>query len=143
MKSYVLKGIGLGVFIILLSLIAMYLGLAYYYADGFSYNTWINGVYCTGKSVNEVNDELLKQFDYKGLTIIDGDGKSYAILPEEVAFSFDFNDALNIYLERQNPYLWIDNLTGNTGEKSIEPVIEYDEAVFEEKVGRFAFFMKE
>ena len=140
MKSYVLKGIGLGVFIILLSLIAMYLGLAYYYADGFSYNTWINGVYCTGKSVNEVNDELLKQFDYKGLTIIDGDGKSYAILPEEVAFSFDFNDALNIYLERQNPYLWIDNLSGNTGEKSIEPVIEYDEAVFEEKVGRFAFF---
>lgn len=140
MKSYVLKGIGLGVFIILLSLIAMYLGLAYYYADGFSYNTWINGVYCTGKSVNEVNDELLKQFDYKGLTIIDGDGKSYAILPEEVAFSFDFNDALNIYLERQNPYLWIDNLTGNTGEKSIEPVIEYDEAVFEEKIGGFAFF---
>ena len=69
MKSYVLKGIGLGVFIILLSLIAMYLGLAYYYADGFSYNTWINGVYFTVKIVNEVNDELLKQFDFKGFIL--------------------------------------------------------------------------
>ncbi len=140
MKSYVLKGTGLGLFIILLSLIGMYLGLAYYYADGFSYNTWINGVYCTGKSVNEVNDELLKQFDYEGLTIIDGDGKSYTILPEEVSLSFDFNESLNIYLERQNPYLWIDNLMGNAGEKTLEPVMKYDEAAFAEKVGGFAFF---
>ena len=140
MKSYVLKGTGLGLLIILLSLIAMYLGLAYYYADGFSYNTWINGVYCTGKSVNEVNDELLKQFDYKGLTITDGDGRSYTILPEEVALSFDFNEVLNIYLERQNPYLWIDNLMEDTKEKTLEPVMKYDEAAFEEKISNFSFF---
>ncbi|MDE6202350.1 MAG: hypothetical protein K2G19_02605, partial [Lachnospiraceae bacterium] len=76
MKKSVLKGSLIGGLIILLSLISMYLGLAYYYADGFSYNTWINGIYCTGKSVNEVNDELLKQYDYAGLTITDSDGKS-------------------------------------------------------------------
>lgn len=140
MKSYVLKGTGLGLLIIFLSLIAMYLGLAYYYADGFSYNTWINGVYCTGKSVNEVNDELLKQFDYEGLTVIDSDGRSYTILPEEASLSFDFNEALTIYLECQNPYLWIDNLTGNAGKKTLKPVMKYDEAAFEEKVCGFAFF---
>ena len=76
MNKNILKGIGIGFFIILLSVIAMYLGLAYYYAGGFSYGTWINGVYCTGKSVNEVNEELLRKCNYEGLTIIDSDGKS-------------------------------------------------------------------
>lgn len=140
MKSYVLKGIGLGFLIILLSLIAMYLGLARYYADGFSYGTWINGVYCTGKSVNEVNDELLKQFDYEGLTITDGDGKSYTVLAKEVELSFDFDEALRLYLERQNPYLWIDNLTGSEGERTLDPVVSYDERTFEEIVNAFSFF---
>ena len=140
MKNYVLKGISLGFLIILLSLIAMYLGLARYYSDGFSYGTWINGVYCTGKSVNEVNDELLKQFDYEGLTITDSDGKSYAILSEEVGLNFDFYEALRLYLERQNPYLWIDNLTRDAGEKTLEPIVSYDEDAFREIVDTYPFF---
>ncbi len=140
MKSYVLKGIGLGFLIILLSLIAMYLGLAHYYADGFSYGTWINGIYCTGKSVNEINDELLKQFDYEGLTIIASDGKSYAVLSKEVELTFDFNEALSLYLERQNPYLWIDNLVGNDGNKILDPIVSYDKGAFEKIVNAFPFF---
>lgn len=140
MKSYVLKGIVLGFLIILLSLIAMYLGLAHYYADGFSYGTWINGIYCTGKSVNEINDELLKQFDYEGLTITDSDGKSYAVLSKEVELTFDFNEALSLYLERQNPYLWIDNLVGSGGEKILDPIVSYDKGAFEKIVNAFPFF---
>lgn len=140
MKSYVLKGICLGFSIILLSVIVMYLGLSRYYADGFSYGTWINGVYCTGKSVNEVNDELLKQFDYEGLTITDSDGKSYTILADEVAFAFSFDEALEAYLERQNPYLWIDNLTKDAEERTLDPVVSYDETAYENKVASFPFF---
>ena len=78
-KRVVLKGIVIAGFIILLSIAGMYLGLARYYAGGFSYQTWINGIYCTGKSVNEVNEELLKQCYYTGLTIIASDGKSYNV----------------------------------------------------------------
>lgn len=140
MKKYVLKGISIGFLIILLSLLAMYLGLVHYYADGFSYGTWINGVYCTGKSVNEVNDELLKQFDYEGLTIIDGDGKSYTVLSKDVELTFDFNESLKLYLERQNPYLWIDNLVGDAGAKTMDPVVNYREDSYEKIVNSFSFF---
>lgn len=140
MRKNVLKGIGIGGCIILLSLIAMYLGLVCYYADGFSYGTWINGVYCTGKSINEVNDELLKQCDYSGLTIIDSDGKSYTILAEEVNLTFDFDEALQLYLERQNPYLWVDNLIGGTGDKSLAPVVKYDTEAYEDIVNTFPFW---
>ena len=140
MNKNIIKGIGIGFFIILLSVIAMYLGLAYYYAGGFSYGTWINGVYCTGKSVNEVNEELLRKCNYEGLTIIDGDGKSYIISAEEVCLTFDFDEALNAYYDRKNPYLWIDNLIGNAKDAEIKPVVEYDETIYEKTVSELPFF---
>lgn len=139
MRKSVLKGSLIGGLIILLSLISMYLGLAYYYADGFSYNTWINGIYCTGKSVNEVNDELLKQYDYAGLTITDSDGKSYTIPAEAVNLTFDFNEVLELYLEKQNPVLWIDNLLGEAGEKRLEPKMVYDKEAYDKIVKGFSF----
>lgn len=37
------------VLILLLFLLTVYFVLAFYYREGFSLNTWINGVYCTGK----------------------------------------------------------------------------------------------
>jgi len=136
----VLKGIAIAGSIILLSTAAMYLGLANYYADGFSYETWINGIYCTGKSVNEVNEELLKQCYYTGLTIIASDGKSYHISSEEVDLSFDFSQALNLYLERQNPYLWIDNLIGDAPERKMDPAIRYDTEAFQKLIDSFSLF---
>ena len=47
----------------------------------------LKGISCAGKSVNEVNDELLKQVDYEGLTITVSDGKSYAVLANEIGCS--------------------------------------------------------
>lgn len=141
-KKFVLKGIVLAGSIILLSTAAMYLGLARYYADGFSYETWINGIYCTGKSINEVNEELLKQCCYYGLTITDRDGKSYTVPSDEVNFSFDFSEALSLYLERQNPYLWIDNLVKGAQDKRLEPAIAYDAQAFENLVGALPFLVE-
>ena len=120
MKKSVLIGAGIGLSIILLSVIAMYLGLVFYYSEGFSYGTWINGVYCTGKSINEVNDELLKQWNYEGLTITDSDGESYTILSEEVNLNVNYERTLELYLQKQNPYLWVDNLIQDATEKQVE-----------------------
>lgn len=139
-RRFVLKGIAIAGSIILLSTAVMYLGLARYYAGGFSYETWINGIYCTGKSINEVNDELLKQCYYTGLTIIASDGKSYTVPADQVNLSFDFSEALNLYLERQNPYLWIDNLIGDASDKKLEPAMLYDTDAFERLIDSFSLF---
>lgn len=139
MKKSIVKGTIAGFSVILLSLIAMYLGLVFYYRDGFSYGTWINGVYCTGKSINEVNEELIRQCSYEGLTITDCDGKSYTILPEDVALSYDYTNTLERYKQKQNPFLWIDNLIEKSGEKSLEPQMSYDGAAFENLVNQMGF----
>lgn len=133
-KNNIFKGCIIGFSLILLSLFAMYLGLSKYYSDGFSYGTWINGIYCTGKSINEINDELLKKYEYEGLTIVMSDGKSYTISSDEVHLSFSFEESLELYQEKQNPYLWIDNLKASARDNTIQPVIEYDRELFEEKL---------
>lgn len=143
MKKAVWKGISIGALIILLSVLVMYLGLARYYADGFSYGTWINGVYCTGKSVSAINEELLKQRDYNGLTITDSDGKSYVVSAEAIHYRADYEQVLKKYLERQNPYLWIDNLIAGHGKHRIEPLQTYDQEAYEKTLRSLPFLRGE
>lgn len=120
-----------GIIVFLLS--AFYLGLSEYYKDGFSYGTWINGIYCTGKSVDEVNQELLATCSYAGLTVYDKEGGAYEITAEEIGFSFDFKEALEKYLEQQNPYLWMNQMF-MAKERTITPVISYKEELLEQAV---------
>ncbi len=106
--------------------IGFYAGLSEYYKNGFSYGTWINGIYCTGKSVEEVNRELLQSCSYDGITVYDGQGGSYPVTAEEIGYTFDFEEALRDYLKEQNPYLWVWNLF-SAKEKRLTPVISFDE----------------
>lgn len=80
--------------IILVSLMGTYVGLAVYYHNAFAYGTWINDVYCTGKSIEEVNEELVKDFTYEGIEVSDKDGNTYMISAEQIGYQFDFLKAL-------------------------------------------------
>lgn len=116
--------------IVTVSLMATYVGLAVYYHNAFPYGTWINGIYCTGRSIQEVNDDLAEQFTYDGITVKDRDGGSYLITAEDIGYQFDFEKALEIYLKQQNPWMWIDSLfEGNRVE--LAPVVSYDSSAFD------------
>ncbi len=138
----VLKGVCIGLGIICLLTAGMYLGLSWYYIGEFSYNTWINGIYCTGKSVSEVNQELSREYSYDSLTILDYEGNPYSISAELIDYRFDFAESLERYKSLQNPYLWIDNLRGGNGEKHILPIIHYDETALEEQVNALPFMQE-
>ncbi len=112
------------------SLMATYLGLAAYYHNAFTYGTWINGIYCTGRSIQEVNDELVKDFVYEGVTVEDKDGACYVISAEDISYQFDFKKALEIYQKRQDPWMWIDSLFGGH-QVELAPVVSYDREAFD------------
>lgn len=116
--------------IVTVSLMAAYVGLAMYYHKAFIYGTWINGVYCTGRSVQEVNDDLTKDFTYEGVTVVDKEGNRYVISAEDISYQFDFKKALEIYQKQQNPWMWIDSLMGGH-RVELAPVVSYDRAAFE------------
>ena len=133
MKRYIKIIIG-SLFIVCLMLGLGYLGLSVYYENGFSIQTYINGIYCTGKSVEAVNQELNENFTYDGLSI-KINNECFYIDAEEIHYEYDYREPLNHYLKQQNPFLWIENLIGNHKEYQLFPAVTYDELTLERIVG--------
>lgn len=125
-------------FVLLLCMIIGYFLLAWYYREGFSLNTWINGVYCTGKTVDEVNSELLAGQEAPILTITDNNGNQYSIDMKAVGYTEDYYRELCLYLEKQSSLLWIMNILSGKSHK-LEPTVTYDEAALRLLFDQLAF----
>lgn len=104
--SRALKGLIITLAVSIAAFIAVYIGLGFYYMNGFPCFTWINGVYCTGKSVDEVNEELCQKYQYDGITITDISGAELFISAKDANVSIDFTNMLNSYLSDENPFAW-------------------------------------
>ena len=85
-----MKKIFLLLSIAVLQFLIAYLGLAFYYRNAFVYGTWINNIYCTGKSIEEVNAELSGQFSYDGITVYDKEQNEYQIMAQDIDYQYDF-----------------------------------------------------
>ena len=111
----------------LLVILVGYLGLGILYTGHFSNGTWINGLYCTGKTVEEVNQILIEQTQIPDFKLIDDNGKTYEISLKEVSCVIDYTSQLYRIMFSQNPFRWGEN---TSAEKNIvlEPHILYDES---------------
>lgn len=124
------RNITIIIIFLLLAVASGYFLLAFYYRGGFGLNTWINGVYCTGKTVEEVNEELLSGTEAPVVILkTEKYGFSDRISLEEFGFSCEYKPVLEAYMERSNPLLWIDNITFHKNHQ-IQPLITYDEEAF-------------
>ncbi len=126
----------------LLMLLIGYFLLAYYYREGFGLNTWINGVYCTGKTVDEVNAELLSKTETPILMITGRDGDSIAIDLTQIGYQEDFYASLNQYKEEQKPWRWIDNILFDK-KYELTPGVTYDEELLREAFNGLEMIQRE
>ena len=124
--------------VIVLLLTAGYIGLAVYYQDGFAANTWINGIYCTGKSVQEVNRVLLEQtvmpeefsvVGYEGIGSL-AQETEWTIRMEELHLTLNYETKLEQYLAEQNSWRWLDNVTFHR-EHALDADIAIEESVLQ------------
>ena len=141
MRKKWIKTIIIIVFLVLIQFMAVYVGLAIYYKNAFEYGTWINGIYCTGKSIDEVNEELVGQFQYDGITIYDKNQNSYFISAQDIAYQFDFKEALKIYLGQQNSWLWIDSFW-KVRKDNLTPVVSFDKAQMDACMEQIPFLLE-
>ena len=145
------KRLVLAVLLFLLLLLTGYFILAFYYREGFSVNTWINGVYCTGKTVEEVNSELLLRTEAPNIVIVDREGTEYTISLAEADYQADYSNVLEHYRQEQNPFLWVDNVLFHS-RRELSPTVTVDDRdvteimvngpndIFYEKAGRIQRF---
>lgn len=111
-----------------LSIITAYFMISRYYRDKFTFGTYINGVYCTGKTVEEVNSILVGQYTQRCITVILEDGSTQELILDRSIFEPDYTMALEILMEKQekqNPYEWGKNLFSPQYHTISEPIITY------------------
>lgn len=106
-----------------------YLGIGRFYGERFAYGTWINGIYCTGKTVSEVNRLLADQTVIEDLQLTDMYGRTSVILSEDIGITVDYSGQLRTVIERQNPYLWMQKLQQNFQEITVEPEYIFSESL--------------
>lgn len=103
----VFAGIGISCMGIVLLLVGAYFSLAYYYSQGFTCGVWINGVYCTGFNVSDVNQMLADKNDYKSIEVIDKEGNTFVIQTDEIDFRLEYTDKLEEIKKKQEPVKWL------------------------------------
>lgn len=136
------KRVIFAVLMVLLLLLTVYFVLAFYYREGFSLNTWINGVYCTGKTVEEVNSELLSRTEAPNIVITDKTGKTYTISLADAEYLADYSNALERYRQEQNPYLWVDNVLFHS-RRTLAPAVTVDAAALKKVFDSLTFVREE
>lgn len=103
------------------------LALGLYYRNNFPVNTWINGVYCTGKTVEQVNEELSEQTEVPMVTVVDLDGSSWQLDIRQADGRADYTAVLKAYLRQNATSLWVENLQGGLRERMAAGSFAWDE----------------
>lgn len=120
-------------FILIFSFIfCVLLGITGYYSiDGylqnrFGPNTWIGDIYCTGRTVSDVNQELRSKSRPPVVTVEDSRGNRYLIDLTETDFCYDYTDVLASFQRNQTDFGWVHNL-GSRHEVDLgKPAFSYD-----------------
>lgn len=142
MLQMIFKWLRRMVYIMIFLCVISYLLIVYFYKGVFVVNTWINGVYCTGKTVEEVNTELLLQTKAPFLTIQNADGEQEQINLAEVAYREDFTTSLENHMKNQSTWKWPLRLLS---QKNIEllPEQSWDENALKRKVQELDIVIRE
>ena len=120
-------------------LISLYYVTGIYYRQSFGMGKFINGVYCTGKSVEEINSELTKEYNGKSFTVTDLYGNSYEIPLSSINYEADYTGQLKTVQSSQSVFLWgIEAITG--GNKKISPEISFSEEALLKALEKNGFF---
>jgi len=109
---------------------AVYVGLSVYYGNVFCYGTWINGIYCTGKTIGEANEELQALSQYERITLSLPDGSKAVISMEDIGYEADYYEPLRRMKEGQNAWSWYEKLYQAQEECRIMPEGHIDEERF-------------
>lgn len=133
------KKLILGVVVIVLAVAAACAALTGYYQKGYMVNTWINGVYATGKTMQEMESILMDQIEipeYIMITAYDGVGmnakpQEYELSLHEIGFACDYQAEIQNCLFEQRNSSWVSSLF-SPSVYNISPQRRYEEELLKQ-----------
>lgn len=104
-----------------------YQSITAYMHNRFAPNTWVDGVYCTGMTVDELNQILIQECNAPIVTVEDKKGETFEFDMEEAGYSYDYTNALSAYQKHQVKNGWISMALNVNQISKGKPDVAYDE----------------
>lgn len=119
------------------------LALGMYYRNNFPVNTWINGIYCTGKTIEEVNKELIEQTELPDISVLDRNGTVWIIPAEDIELKPDYSTSLKKFLKKNATAMWMNNLKQPVEIFLNDAEFGWNDAKLSDNLKKLDFVMKE
>ena len=112
-----------------------------YYKDKFPVGIWINDIYCTGLTVEEVATQLENKYDYGTISVITIDNTKYVLEPDDYGLKVDYKSVVDKLFIENNGLGWIDNVI-NPRRYNVNPDLVYKKSFAISKLSDLEFLNK-
>ena len=133
------KKIVLGIIISICTLLIIYFGMAIYFMNHFYFGSEINSISVSGKTVEDVNEQMASKIQKYQLNIKERGGIKEQIRGEEIGLKYDMNGKFKELKDKQNPYKWI-SAVFNTKDSKMIAGVKYDKNLLKEQVDKLSCF---
>lgn len=121
---------------------AAYVGGVVYYSKYFYRGSTINGIDCTGKTLNEVKEIISEEILSYTLTIEDQDGQKEVITAPQIRMAYVEDGTLDELKQQQNPFTWFLSFS-HVNEYEMAVTTEYDAATLQQVIDGLSFLQAE
>jgi hypothetical protein len=108
-------------------LIALYGAAAYYFSSHFGFNTSIDNINCSFRTVAEVEQIISERVEDHRIVIKGRDGLNKTLTAADVALIYKPDGQIQAILEAQNPFTWIVRLFRDPREATTHASVGLDE----------------
>lgn len=132
-----------GILISLLGiLLLIYIFIAFYYKERFYFGSLINNIDYSGKTVEEVEEDIASEIALYSITITGRDGLKETITAQDMNYRYVSDGQIHALKEEQNPFMWPFSYFDEEY-KEMNATCEYDRDLLLEVIDNLSFFQKE
>lgn len=120
----------------------LYLGFSLFFMNHYFFNTYINEMACSGKSVKVMQQDIIDQANNYHLNIIGREGLTDSITSEDVLLIPEFSTEFARLIKNQKAFLWPFFVFKKT-DYTVDMVVNYSKEELDKKIDQLIFFQKE
>ncbi|MDR1082901.1 MAG: L,D-transpeptidase/peptidoglycan binding protein [Coriobacteriales bacterium] len=121
-------------------LIAFYGVATYYFSSHFGFNTSIDSINCTFKTVEEVEQAIAQRVDEHEMVIEGRASLSKTIKAADIDLDYVPDGQVAVMMKEQNPFLWPVRLFRDAGEDATLASVKFDKAKLTGVLEKFDLF---
>lgn len=123
-------------------LIAVYLGMTFYFKDHFFFGSVINGVNYSGKTVSQVEDLIADNSLNYSIELIGRNDLKDVITASDIDYKYISDGSIKSLKDKQNPFGWISAVFKKKNENQMSINTSFDEKALRSCISDTVFFDK-